>query len=73
MLTTDLALRFDPAYEKIARRFYKHPDQFADAFARGLVPSSPTATWARSPLPRTAGPEGAPDLGRTRSLPWIIR
>ncbi len=34
MLTTDLALRFDPAYEKISRRFYEHPDQFADAFAR---------------------------------------
>ncbi len=34
MLTTDLALRFDPAYEKISRRFLQHPDQFADAFAR---------------------------------------
>jgi catalase-peroxidase len=34
MLTTDLALRFDPAYEKISRRFYEHPHQFADAFAR---------------------------------------
>ncbi|WP_448519539.1 catalase/peroxidase HPI [Rhodoflexus sp.] len=34
MLTTDLALRFDPAYEKIARRFYENPDEFADAFAR---------------------------------------
>jgi catalase-peroxidase len=34
MLTTDLSLRFDPAYEKIARRFLEHPDQFADAFAR---------------------------------------
>jgi catalase-peroxidase len=34
MLTTDLALRFDPAYEKISRRFHEHPDQFADAFAR---------------------------------------
>jgi catalase-peroxidase len=34
MLTTDLALRFDPAYEKIARRFHENPDQFADAFAR---------------------------------------
>ncbi|KWI44675.1 hydroperoxidase [Burkholderia ubonensis] len=34
MLTTDLSLRFDPAYEKIARRFYENPDQFADAFAR---------------------------------------
>jgi catalase-peroxidase len=34
MLTTDLSLRFDPAYEKISRRFFEHPDQFADAFAR---------------------------------------
>ena len=34
MLTTDLSLRLDPAYEKISRRFYQHPDQFADAFAR---------------------------------------
>ena len=34
MLTTDLALRFDPAYEKISRRFLEHPEQFADAFAR---------------------------------------
>ncbi|HZP08293.1 catalase/peroxidase HPI [Methyloceanibacter sp.] len=34
MLTTDLSLRYDPIYEKISRRFYEHPDQFADAFAR---------------------------------------
>jgi catalase-peroxidase len=34
MLTTDLSLRFDPAYEKISRRFLEHPDQFEDAFAR---------------------------------------
>ncbi len=34
MLTTDLSLRFDPAYEKISRRFMEHPDQLADAFAR---------------------------------------
>jgi catalase-peroxidase len=34
MLTTDLALRFDPVYEQISRRFYENPDQFADAFAR---------------------------------------
>jgi len=34
MLTTDLALRFDPAYEKIARRFFEHPNEFAEAFAR---------------------------------------
>jgi catalase-peroxidase len=34
MLTTDLSLKMDPAYEKISRRFFEHPDQFADAFAR---------------------------------------
>ncbi len=34
MLTTDLALRYDPIYEAISRRFYEHPDEFADAFAR---------------------------------------
>ena len=34
MLTTDLSLRFDPAYEQISRRFLQHPEQFADAFAR---------------------------------------
>ncbi|MFI9284434.1 catalase/peroxidase HPI [Streptomyces werraensis] len=34
MLTTDLALRFDPIYEQISRRFYENPDEFADAFAR---------------------------------------
>jgi catalase-peroxidase len=34
MLTTDLSLRLDPIYEKISRRFYEHPEQFADAFAR---------------------------------------
>jgi len=35
MLTTDLALRFDPLYEKISRRFYEHPDQFADGVRPG--------------------------------------
>jgi catalase-peroxidase len=34
MLTTDLSLKFDPAYEKISRRFHEHPEEFADAFAR---------------------------------------
>lgn len=34
MLTTDLSLRFDPAYEKISRRFHEHPDEFAEAFAK---------------------------------------
>jgi catalase-peroxidase len=45
MLTTDLSLRLDPAYEKISRRFYEHPDQFADAFARAwFVKSRPITT-----------------------------
>ena len=34
MLTTDLALRLDPAYEKISRRFHEHPEEFAEAFAK---------------------------------------
>src|SRR6266700_1564488 len=37
MLTTDLSLRFDPVYERISRRFFEHPDQFADAFARASI------------------------------------
>ena len=49
MLTTDLALRVDPAYEKISRRFYEHPEQFADAFARAwFIKLNATATWVRS-------------------------
>ena len=46
MLTSDLALRFDPAYEKISRRFLEHPEEFADAFAAPGT-SSCTATWGR--------------------------
>ena len=54
MLTTDLALRFDPIYEPISRRFYEHPDEFADAFAR---------SWYKlthrdmGPISRYLGPE----------------
>jgi catalase-peroxidase len=54
MLTTDLALRFDPAYEKIARRFYEHPDQFADAFARAWFKLTHRDMGPRS---RYLGPE----------------
>jgi catalase-peroxidase len=53
MLTTDLALRFDPAYEKISRRFYEHPDQFADAFARAWFKLTHRDM---GPLPRYLGP-----------------
>ncbi|MCL4528830.1 MAG: catalase/peroxidase HPI [Chloroflexi bacterium] len=54
MLTTDLALRFDPVYEKIARRFYEHPDQFADAFARAWFKLTHRDMGPRS---RYLGPE----------------
>jgi catalase-peroxidase len=53
MLTTDLALRFDPAYEKISRRFYEHPDQFAEAFARAWFKLTHRDM---GPIPRYLGP-----------------
>ncbi|PWI44881.1 catalase/peroxidase HPI [Streptomyces sp. ICBB 8177] len=71
MLTTDLALRFDPVYEPIARRFHEHPDEFADAFARAwyklthrdmgpksqyLGPEVPAETLLwQDPLPQAEG------------------
>jgi catalase-peroxidase len=54
MLTTDLALRFDPAYEKISRRFYENPDLFADAFARAWFKLTHRDMGPRS---RYLGPE----------------
>ena len=54
MLTTDLSLRFDPAYEKISRRFKDHPDQFADAFARAWFKLTHRDMGPRS---RYLGPE----------------
>jgi catalase-peroxidase len=54
MLTTDLSLRFDPAYEKISRRFLEHPDQFADAFARAWYKLTHRDMGPRS---RYLGPE----------------
>jgi catalase-peroxidase len=54
MLTTDLSLRIDPAYEKISRRFHKHPDQFADAFARAWYKLTHRDM---GPLARYLGPE----------------
>ena len=72
MLTSDLALRFDPIYEKISRRFHEHPDQFADAFARAwfklthrdmgpivryLGPLVPKETLIwQDPIPASTGP-----------------
>jgi len=54
MLTTDLALRFDPAYEKIARRFYENPDEFKEAFARAWFKLTHRDMGPRS---RYLGPE----------------
>jgi catalase-peroxidase len=54
MLTTDLSLRFDPVYEKISRRFYEHPEEFADAFARAWFKLTHRDM---GPLPRYLGPE----------------
>ncbi len=62
MLTTDLSLRVDPAYEKISRRFYKHPDQFADAFARAWFKLTHRDM---GPIARYLGP-----LVPSAPLPW---
>jgi catalase-peroxidase len=62
MLTTDLALRFDPAYEKISRRFLEHPEQFADAFARAWFKLTHRDM---GPIVRYLGP-----LVPKETLPW---
>jgi catalase-peroxidase len=62
MLTTDLALRFDPAYGKISRRFYENPDQFADAFARAWFKLTHRDM---GPIARYLGP-----LVPKETLPW---
>jgi catalase-peroxidase len=62
MLTTDLSLRFDPAYEKISRRFYEHPDEFADAFARAWFKLTHRDM---GPIVRYLGP-----LVPKETLPW---
>ena len=65
MFTTDLALRMDPTYEPIARRFHEDPAAFKDAFARAWY-KLPTATWGRSPA--ASAPRCPPSRrsGRTR-------
>jgi catalase-peroxidase len=62
MLTTDLSLRFDPIYEKISRRFYEHPDEFADAFARAWFKLTHRDM---GPIARYLGP-----LVPKEELPW---
>ena len=69
MLTTDLALRFDPVYEKISRRFYENPDQLADAFARAWFKLTHRDMGPRS---RYLGPEiPAEDLIWQDPLPAV--
>ena len=62
MLTTDLSLRMDPAYEKISRRFYEHPEEFADAFARAWFKLTHRDM---GPIARYLGP-----LVPKETLPW---
>jgi catalase-peroxidase len=62
MLTTDLSLRLDPAYEKISKRFYAHPDRFADAFARAWFKLTHRDM---GPIVRYLGP-----LVPKETLPW---
>jgi catalase-peroxidase len=62
MLTTDLSLRFDPIYEKISRRFYEHPGEFADAFARAWFKLTHRDM---GPIARYLGP-----LVPKETLPW---
>ncbi len=57
MLTTDIALRVDPAYEKISRRFHQNPDQFADAFARAWFKLTHRDM---GPAPATSAPKCPP-------------
>ncbi|HEX4345219.1 MAG TPA: catalase/peroxidase HPI, partial [Solirubrobacteraceae bacterium] len=84
MLTTDLALRFDPIYEPISRRFHEHPDQLADAFARAwfklthrdmgpiqryLGPEVPTETLIwQDPIPAATHALSAEDVGALKGL-----
>ena len=63
MLTTDLALRLDPVYEPISRRFLEHPDEFADAFARAWFKLTHRDMGPIAALPR-------PARCRPRTLLW---
>ncbi len=64
MLTTDLSLRFDPAYERISRHFLENPAQFADAFARAWFKLTHRDMGPARTLPRPRGARGRTDLAR---------
>jgi catalase-peroxidase len=69
MITTDLALRFDPVYEPISRRFLEHPEELTDAFARAWYKLTHRYT---GPIARYLGPEVPTEelRGGTRSRRW---
>ena len=67
MLTTDLSLRFDPAYEKISRRFLEHPEEFADAFARAWFKLTHRDMGPRLALSRPVGAKRRADLAGSGS------
>ena len=73
MLTTDLALRFDPAYEKISRRFMENPDQLADAFARAWFKLHAPRHGPARPLPRPGSAGRRTDLAGPDPRRRIIR
>ncbi len=64
MLTTDIALRADPIYEKISRHFYEHPDQFADAFCTGVVQAHAPRHGTACALSRPGSSGRRADLAR---------
>ena len=68
MLTTDLALRLDPIYEPISKRFHENPDELADAFAQGVVQA---AAPRHGPGRRATSARGSRSrsCGRTRCRP----
>ena len=67
MTTADLALRMDPIYEPISRRFHENPDEFADAFARAWFKLTHRDMGPRLALPRPGGSRRRSCCGRTRS------
>ena len=70
MLTTDLALRMDPIYAPITKRFHENPDQLADAFAQGVVQAAAPRHGPALALPRPVG-RPSRSCGRTRCPPSI--
>ena len=63
MFTTDMALKMDPEYAKISKRFHDHPKEFEQAFRQGLVQADAPRHGARLPLPRPARPRAAAVAG----------